>query len=104
MSEPVKEVSYRIHAYETDTQGILSIPALFNYLQDIAAWAIDAYPLDFRKCHRLKAAGLNFLSGSLYGDEVCVLVAETGENLFDHSVFRNNDGRELCRLRIEWIS
>ena len=248
MNELVKEVSYRIHTYETDTQGYLRIPALFNYLQDIASqhavslhfgkedlekknrfwvlsriyckldklpewndeilirtwprgiekifalrdyeisdstgdriggatsswlmlnienrrpvrpdnlfeilngdtperaslgrnagklppvedwqyksspipvkhsdldlnlhvnnvsylqWALDSYPLDFIMSHRLKTAELNFLSESLPGDEVYVLAGESEENLFDHSITRKADGRELCRLRVEWIS
>ncbi|TFH33969.1 MAG: acyl-ACP thioesterase, partial [Bacteroidia bacterium] len=31
------ERRYRLHTYETDTHGNMSIPALFNYLQDIAS-------------------------------------------------------------------
>lgn len=37
MNKQRMERRFRLHTYETDTHGNLSIPALFNYLQDIAS-------------------------------------------------------------------
>ncbi len=37
MAEMVFEKQFRVNTYETDTSGSLSIPGLFNYLQDAAA-------------------------------------------------------------------
>ncbi len=65
-------------------------------------WAIDTYPLDFILGNKFESAEVNYLSESVPGDEITVRASETGEKIFDHSIIRKNDNKELCRLKISW--
>lgn len=65
-------------------------------------WIIDSYPLDFILGNRFESAEINYISESVPGDEITLLATETEENIFDHSILRRNDNKELCRLKISW--
>jgi len=69
-----------------------------NYIK----WVMDTYPLDYILGHRIIFAELNYLHESLPGDEISVMVSESGPDSFNHSIIRKNDDRELCRLKIKW--
>jgi medium-chain acyl-[acyl-carrier-protein] hydrolase len=71
-----------------------------NYLK----WIIDSYPIDFLMNHYPVSAEINYLAESMLGEEIIIMTSkENGSNIsFRHSVIRNNDNRELCRMRIEW--
>jgi len=65
-------------------------------------WVLDTYPLDFIYQNSLKTAEINYISESLPGDDIYILVQESDEGLFKHSIIRNNDKKELCRLILGW--
>jgi medium-chain acyl-[acyl-carrier-protein] hydrolase len=71
-----------------------------NYLR----WVLDSYALDFVMNHLPSSAEINYLAESRSGEEIMVrTLKEKGSNIsFRHSVIRNNDNRELCRIRLEW--
>lgn len=65
-------------------------------------WVLDSYPLDFRLKNELESAEINYLSEALHSDEISVLTEQSAAYSFDHCVFRKNDNKELCRMRIVW--
>lgn len=65
-------------------------------------WATDAYPLEFRTKNRMKSVEVNYISESFPGDEISIAIFQEAEGIFLHSLRRDSDGRELCRLRVEW--
>lgn len=65
-------------------------------------WTIDTYPLGFILNSKMLSAEVNYVAEALPGDEITVRTSETEKNIFDHSIFRPSDGKELCRLRISW--
>jgi acyl-ACP thioesterase len=67
-------------------------------------WALDAYPLDFRIKNIMSSVEVNYISESFPGDEVSVGISQNGEDKFLHSVRRDNDGKELCRIEVKWKS
>jgi medium-chain acyl-[acyl-carrier-protein] hydrolase len=71
-----------------------------NYLK----WVCDTYDLDFIRNHFPCSAEINYLAESVYDEDIFVRTSEEqGTNIFfNHSVFRKNDNKELCRIRIEW--
>jgi len=67
-------------------------------------WILDSYPFEMhRKCY-IHTFEINFLAESSHGDEISVHTEPFGDSppAFLHSVFRKNDGRELCRARVSW--
>jgi len=67
-------------------------------------WILDSYPFEMhRKCY-IHTFEINFLAESSHGDEISVHTEPLGDSppAFLHSVFRKNDGRELCRARVSW--
>jgi len=67
-------------------------------------WILDSYPLEMHQDYYIHSFQINFLAESSYGDEISVHAepVEDLPNTFLHSVFRKNDGRELCRARASW--
>jgi acyl-ACP thioesterase len=65
-------------------------------------WVIDSYPPDFLPGKTLASAEINYLSESLHGDEIRIRTSENGEGVFNHTIERTNNTRELCRLKIIW--
>ncbi len=67
-------------------------------------WVTDTYDLDFSLKNVPCSAEINYLAESVYNDEISVHTV-TGKNdhgIYDHSIFRKNDDRELCRIRLIW--
>jgi medium-chain acyl-[acyl-carrier-protein] hydrolase len=67
-------------------------------------WILDSYPLEMHKNYHIHTFQINYLAESSHGDEISIH-SEPVEDLpptFLHSVFRTNDGRELCRARASW--
>jgi acyl-ACP thioesterase len=64
-------------------------------------WINDLYSLDFIKQNSIHSTEINYLSESFYNDEVFVQTRTDNNRLYDHSVMRT-DGKELCRVRLEW--
>ena len=68
-----------------------------KYLQ----WIIDSYELDFVKQNTIYSVEINYLAESFYNDEVFLQTCTDSNGLYNHSVMRA-DGKELCRVRLEW--
>ncbi len=96
----IKDISYRSPLY-TVKYSDLDVNMHVNNVHYIK-WALDSYPLEYRLHNVFESAEINYLHESLPGDEIRVLAAQKEENVFDHSVIRDNDHSELCRLRIRW--
>jgi acyl-ACP thioesterase len=67
-------------------------------------WASDNYDLDFVQKNAPQSAEINYLAESLYGDDIIIKTsAEEGKiNFYNHSIMRESDNKELCRIRMEW--
>jgi len=73
-----------------------------NYIK----WVSDTYDVDFVMNHAPLSVEINYLAESVIGDEIYILSSadESEAPVFNHSVFRTGDNRELCRMMIRWIS
>ncbi len=96
----IKNISYRSPLF-TVKYSDLDVNMHVNNVHYIK-WALDSYPLEYRLNNVFESAEINYLHESLPGDEIKVLAAQKEENIFDHSVTRENDHTELCRLRVKW--
>jgi acyl-ACP thioesterase len=67
-------------------------------------WVSDSYDLDFVMKNYPQSAEINYLAESKYGEEILIKTSVDNENdsFRNHSIFRTNDNKELCRIRIEW--
>ena len=71
-----------------------------NYLR----WICNTYDLNFIMNHYPSSVEINYLAESVFGDEIIIRTSwdEENESCFNHSVFRLNDDKELCRVRLCW--
>jgi medium-chain acyl-[acyl-carrier-protein] hydrolase len=71
-----------------------------NYIK----WVTDAYDLNFVMNHRACSAEINYLAEAIFGDEIVIRTSsdEADSRYFNHSIIRQADRKELCRIRIEW--
>jgi acyl-ACP thioesterase len=67
-------------------------------------WASDSYDLDFIMNNDPQSAEINYLAESRFDEEIMIKTSVENENgsLYNHSILRTSDNKELCRLRIEW--
>jgi medium-chain acyl-[acyl-carrier-protein] hydrolase len=67
-------------------------------------WISDSYDLDFVMKNVLQSAEINYLAESLYDQEIMIRTSQDKDNssFFNHSIFRTNDNKEICRIRIGW--
>lgn len=67
-------------------------------------WVTDSYNLDFIMSHLPVSLEINYLAESRWNEEIFIITSSEENNgcIYNHSVFRNVDKNELCRLRIEW--
>jgi medium-chain acyl-[acyl-carrier-protein] hydrolase len=67
-------------------------------------WVSDTYDLDFVMKNVPQSAEINYLAESLFDEDIFIRTSAKKENgsFYDHSIFRSNDNKELCRIRIEW--
>jgi medium-chain acyl-[acyl-carrier-protein] hydrolase len=65
-------------------------------------WIYDSYDLGFLMENDPQSVEINYLAESKYGEEILIGTAAGGVGSFDHSIIRNGDGRELCRVNIKW--
>jgi medium-chain acyl-[acyl-carrier-protein] hydrolase len=67
-------------------------------------WACDSYDLDFVMGNEPQSAEINYLAESRFDEEIIIRTSSENGNKssFNHSIWRTNDNKELCRLRIEW--
>jgi acyl-CoA thioesterase FadM len=54
--------------------------------------------------HEPQSAEINYLAESRFDEEIIIKTSvENGPaSFYNHSIFRTNDNKELCRIRIEW--
>jgi len=67
-------------------------------------WVSDSYDLDFIMKNDPQSAEINYLAESRFDEEILIRSSVGNENsaIHNHSIFRTNDNKELCRIRIEW--
>jgi len=66
-------------------------------------WAIDTYDLGFLMKNVPQSAEINYLAESKHGEEISIRTSSENHNLYNHSVIRVDDEKELCRIRLGWI-
>ncbi len=67
-------------------------------------WVSDCYGLDFVMQNVPMSAEINYLAESQFNENVNIKTSadETNGLEFNHSVWRIEDNRELCRIKIVW--
>jgi medium-chain acyl-[acyl-carrier-protein] hydrolase len=67
-------------------------------------WVSDFYDLDFVMKNFSRSVEINYLAESQFNEEVVIKTSEEKINgsVYNHSIFRTSDNKELCRIRIEW--
>jgi medium-chain acyl-[acyl-carrier-protein] hydrolase len=68
------------------------------------SWVSDFHDLEFVMKNFPRSAEINYLAESHYDEEVVIKTSEEKMNgsVFNHSILRTSDNKELCRIRIEW--
>jgi medium-chain acyl-[acyl-carrier-protein] hydrolase len=67
-------------------------------------WVFDTYSLEFVLNNLPHTAEINYLAESIFDEEVFIRTSAGKDNdhIYNHSVFRADDNKELCRIRLEW--
>src|ERR1035437_9133380 len=67
-------------------------------------WVSDTYNLDFIMTNNPQSAEINYLAESKFDEEIMIRtsVENKDDSFYNHSIFRSNDNKELCRIRIGW--
>ncbi|MGE5350392.1 MAG: acyl-[acyl-carrier-protein] thioesterase [Actinomycetota bacterium] len=67
-------------------------------------WAVNCYDPEFISRHTPDTIEVNYLLEGHQGDMIKIISAPSNgqEKNFIHSVIRESDGTELCRLRMSW--
>ncbi|MGE5419554.1 MAG: acyl-[acyl-carrier-protein] thioesterase [Chloroflexota bacterium] len=65
-------------------------------------WISDSYDLGFLMKNDPQSIEINYLAESKYDEEVIIRTSADGEGSFNHSIFRKDDNKELCRVRMVW--
>jgi len=66
-------------------------------------WACEAIPEATWTTRRLRAFEAYFIAECLHGSRILSRSSAIGDGVFVHSVIRQEDGKELARLRTAWI-
>jgi acyl-ACP thioesterase len=68
------------------------------------AWVSDCYNLEFVLKNFPRSAEINYLAESQFEEEVVIKTSggKMNDSVYNHSIFRVSDNKELCRIRIEW--
>ncbi|HLN55062.1 MAG TPA: acyl-ACP thioesterase domain-containing protein [Bacteroidales bacterium] len=65
-------------------------------------WISDCYDIGFLMKNVPQSIEINYLAESKYDEEIIIRTSADGEGSFNHSIFRKNDNKELCRVRMVW--
>ncbi|MEI6047460.1 MAG: acyl-ACP thioesterase domain-containing protein [Bacteroidota bacterium] len=67
-------------------------------------WVSDIYSLGFVMKNVPRSAEINYLAESLFDEEITIRTSVEKNNgvFYNHSIFRTDDNKELCRIKIEW--
>ncbi len=68
------------------------------------AWALEAVPQETWRTCRLASLEAHHLAECFHGSTVLSRIAAAGPATFLHSVVREEDGKELARLRTRWVA
>jgi acyl-ACP thioesterase len=66
-------------------------------------WACEAVPEETWRRARLRAFEAHFIAECRHGSRIRSVSAPAGDGVFVHSVRREEDGKELARLRTTWV-
>jgi len=66
-------------------------------------WACEVVPEPIWQAKRLRSFEAYFIAECLYGSRVLSRASPVGDGCFVHSVVREEDGKELARLRTSWV-
>jgi acyl-ACP thioesterase len=69
-------------------------------------WACDTYGIDFVIKNIPKSAEINYLAESVFDEAIIIKTSAEQDNnsFYNHSIYRIEDKKELCRIRIGWIA
>lgn len=67
-------------------------------------WVSDSYDLDFIMNNVPHSVEINYLAESKFNEEIVICKWENNDNnnTFNHSIYKTNERKELCRIKIEW--
>jgi medium-chain acyl-[acyl-carrier-protein] hydrolase len=67
-------------------------------------WVYDTYGLEFVMKYSPQSAEINYLAESKYDEEIIIRTSAEDDKrrIYNHSIIRTSDSKELCRFRIEW--
>jgi acyl-ACP thioesterase len=67
-------------------------------------WVYDSYNIDFLMHNVPQSIEINYLAESKFDEEIVIRKWEDKENknIFNHSIYKTIDRKELCRIKIEW--
>ncbi|HEX2969654.1 MAG TPA: acyl-ACP thioesterase domain-containing protein [Bacteroidales bacterium] len=65
-------------------------------------WVSDAYDPGFCMKNNLQSVEINYLAESKYDEEIMIRTSSEAGGCFNHSILRNDDKKELCRVRMIW--
>ncbi len=66
-------------------------------------WACEALPEETWRTMRLRSFEAHFVAECMHGSRVRSVAGGAGEGAFLHAVVREEDGRDLARLRTAWV-
>lgn len=69
------------------------------------SWGLETIPIDFRKKHFLTDVEINYRAECSYGEKIISRneMKNSGSAVvFIHQLFKENDGREITRMRSSW--
>ena len=65
-------------------------------------WVYDTYNLDYIMKNDPQSAEINYLAESIFGEDIIIRTSVEGNDFYSHSIFRTNDNKELCRIKLGW--
>jgi medium-chain acyl-[acyl-carrier-protein] hydrolase len=67
-------------------------------------WVSDCYDLEFAMKNVPRSVEINYLAESQFAEDVLIKTSEGKLNgpVYSHSIFRKEENKELCRIKIEW--
>lgn len=69
-----------------------------NYVK----WVLDAFPFDYLRQHNVYDIEINYLQESRQGDQYRINTEETAPNEYLCNIIRQNDGKELVRMKMHF--
>lgn len=65
-------------------------------------WVYDTYNLDYIMKNDPQSAEINYLAESIFGEDIIIRTSVEDNDFYSHSIFRTNDNKELCRIKLGW--